>query len=461
MRKILIFICILCAPFSVVLASPVAEFESKIKDLENKLTDAVNGDKGCEERTSEAGKQCKELNSPEMQTALGLGQQILQTLTTTTPEAACGGFAKMLTALQGGLAGYQMYCGTAHGDCGQVCDDARMAASKCERDGERLERDIQNAIDTLPAGDPSIEALNKLKSQAYKAASSCDNLGDSISEDRRTCQGYAQNLGSGTQGAMVALQGLVQLQQCKKQAGSQLQTFCQQYPTVSFCQTNNLASEDCSNSAVASSNLVCICRANPLDSRCGAADLNSRTTAGTSSSQYSEGGGIDGKASSGGSAFPVGDPGAFDSSDEIMPGQNRGGDQAQALARGSAGGANLSGGGGGGSGGPGKQEGGARAGSGMNPKILSGFIGGGGGAAGSGGRFGFGDGDGDDKGRQRPSLKDSKYQQYVKGGEFDPKRHPGSIGPDGISGPNSLSNFEKVKLRYQNDLITANQRRGN
>lgn len=451
MKKFLLLGLVLYAQ----LAFAQDDLDARVEEFKSLYSKANELSVACDTNTDSAYNKCDEMNDPNMKAALGMGQQILTTLTTSSPEAACGGFAKFLTAMQGGLAGYQFYCGMAQDSCGDTCVDAKSSSSKCKKEGDRLEEDLAAAI--AAATDAARKtALESHRNYVMKKVRSCEDFKEPISESTKKCNLLSNNLASATQGAMGAMQGLIQLQQCKKQAASQLQTFCQQYPSVSFCQTSNLASEDCSNSAVASSNLVCICRANPLDSRCGGADTASRTTAGTSSSGYSEsaGAGMDGSSGSSSSGFPLGEPSDFGAGEDIPPSQSR--DAANgALARGSAGGSGVGGGGGGGGGNGPKADSGARGGGGLNTKILGGFMGGGGGPANSGSRFGSSADDEERDPRKPASLKDSKYQQYMKGKEFDPKRYPGAVGPDGISGPNSLSNFKKVNIQYQKDIIAA------
>ncbi len=240
---------------------------------------------------------------------------------------------------------------------------------------------------------------------------------------------------------------------CEELAMNSPDYWCKKDPKSVMCTAGKPV--DCSNPALAKTNAVCICRANPRDAVC------STLTAGQikgGASSPNIGGGIEGGTSgkdSGSLSLGNTSDGSSPFGDGAIGKGGNGGEPAD--FKGGSGG--MGGGNGGGSGGKNSYTQQPRNGeSGVNTKVIGGYgYGGGNGAGGMGsgssGRTGTASGGGGYyngmQGQQKVDLK-----QFLPGGQFDPQRNiAGIAGPDGITGPNS-DIWAKVKNRYGNIMRT-------
>jgi hypothetical protein len=364
-------------------------------DVKNADVNAVTSEsaKACRDSVNSAQDKCDPNKSQDvgavMQMATGV-QQALSMAAGSSIQAACGGLGKVSEAAATATAVYKGYCSYAYSQCQKSCNTA-LADPSAEQDKM---------------------AVKKLLAQ---------------------CNGMTQNIAEASNAVMGLLGTVINMKQC-----ASLETDCTLNPTAPTC----IASTDCTNATVASTNLVCICQANPADSRCGGSSTASLGGFG-SPTVPSSGSTTDGSLGN----FGIGN----DSLSSLTPpGANSGtNQQPQNMAMGMQGGHNL----GNTSGvnnaytppGAGNSSGGSKAG------VLSGYYGG------SGGGFGFGSsgsgsgsngyggsGAGGLAGRQGGlDLK-----QFLPGGAKDPARGIAGIsGPDGITGPNS-DIWQKVNTRY-------------
>lgn len=324
-----------------------------------------------------------------MQMAGGL-QQSLSMATGSSIQAACGSMGKISEMASAATLAYKGYCSYAYSECQKSCNAA--------------------------LGDPT--------AVQDKAA---------VQKLLKSCNGMTQNIADASNAVMGLVGAKLNMDQCKN-----LATDCTLNPTSAYC----LAQADCTNTTVASTNLVCICQANPADSRCGAGTNTGLNGGFGSPTVASTGSTTDGSLGN----LGLGDGGL---GSITPPGAGTGtNQQPQNLAMGMQGGHNL-----GNTNGVNNayQPPGAAGSKDGKASILSGYYGGSGsggfgsgsGSSGNGnGGYGYGPG-GAGAGKSGLDLK-----QFLPGGAKDPSRGIAGIsGPDGITGPNS-DIWQKVNTRY-------------
>lgn len=355
---------------------------------------------------------CNYKSDPGMKSVMQLANQVngmMSVQTAASIQAACSAMGSLTTASNSALLSFKATCQIAHSSCERSCDSA----------AEMLKQDSSLAYRCVSDTD-TMKASAKI---CKKAGSSLADIDFHLQSLVKTSVN-AQNCAAITQGGLVA--------------------WCKARPTDSLCTGVN-ANVDCSNAAVASTNKVCICRANPNDTQCGTSGLVAGAVSPTAGSA-SGAAGADGLANPfADSSVHLGD--GLDNSAADLGAINPGGTGAGAGTFGKGTGRNI-GGGGGDSGGGGRAAGKGGGGAETNTKVLSGYYGGGGGgmaygsgSQGSGGGGSYGGGPGG--GQQKVDLR-----QFLPGGSRDPARGIAGIsGPDGITGPNS-SIWHKVNFRY-------------
>lgn len=283
------------------------------------------------------------------------------------------------------------------------------------------------------------EDLNVAKQAASNpaTAAAAESAIAEIQANAKKCNALRGNVASAGQAMQNLMAAKANMDMCKQLAGNTLAAQCAKDPTLPMC--SQLSTTDCSNPTTAASNTVCICQVNPNDSRCG-------TSTGTG--MYSQSStGTDGLSGTPGGTF--GDDGFGGGGYGDVQMGNRGEQASGNLAKGSAGGSRSGAAGGGGQGGD--AGGGGAGGSGINTKILNGYVGGRGGSApgaGGGGAGRGGPGNGQQLAANGQGGENVDLRQFMPGGKMDPQRGlAGVSGPDGITGPHT-DIWKKVNKRY-------------
>lgn len=355
---------------------------------------------------------CNYKKDPGMKSVMQMANQVngmMSLQTAANIQAACSAMGSLTTASNSALLSFKATCQIAHSSCERSCGSAQ-------------------------------EMLKQDKTLADR----CPVVKDALKADAKVCQKAGSNLAEIDYYLQSLVKTTVNAQQCAAITQGGLVAWCKARPTDSLCVGVN-ANVDCSNAAVASTNKVCICRANPNDPQCGTSGLVAGAVSPTAGSA-SGAGGADGIANPfADSSIHLGD--GLENSAVDLGKVNGGSTGSGSGTFGKGTGRNI-GGGGGDSGGGGRAAGKGGGGAETNTKVLSGYYGGGGGgmaygsgSQGSGGGGSYGGGPGG--GQQKVDLR-----QFLPGGSRDPARGIAGIsGPDGITGPNS-SIWHKVNFRY-------------
>lgn len=313
----------------------------------------------------------------------------------------------------------------------QLAGANKSAAEQC-----RLQADINKIVTLVSAAKAGACAMlmGKCKSTCsseVEAVAPTDPSYGGIKADgnakRNTCGQYSVNMGMMLAQAGLGLINTLKANQCSDALTSATAT------PISLVESN----VDCSNSAYASTNMVCICRNTPTDPMCAGLSNNGG---------YNNGAGGIG---SGSVTTPTG------SSDDLGEG-NVAAEPPGFKGESGSNGMSAGGGGGGlpGGGGAGAlpgSEGEGAAGSGLDKNVITGTSGGGGGispltAGGGGGGGSKGGGSGGGGGGSDFDLKKYLPKSLFKGRGLAGMTVPST---DGVTGPMGPSLWEKVTNRYQ------------
>lgn len=384
----------------------------------------------CRYSTQDALKMCNTEEDSGLRQATQMGSQLASQMGMQAGanagagvQGSCDGMGKVLTFANGALLAYNATCTTKYMNCSKVC---KMSTEEFNVWAQR-EITATGAINQVTIEDGR-RRLREYRSQ-------CNNLSN-------TLQAATQNL--------VGLMGsMAQANACKNQAQNPMEEWCRQNVGSPLCgDAAGGPVADCSNPQFAANNQVCICQANPFDSRCGG---GMGPGSGGGPSLGGNGGGGAGGADTDGSLglFDGGAGGGISGAPGVQGNNNALAPNGKGSSGGVSGRAGDTGGGGGAGGGK------AGPGGGFNTKIIGGY--GGGGRGGGGGFFGSGSGSGGGGGGAGGSA-DAKanvdLSKFLPGGAKDPKRGmAGIIGPDGMTGPNS-DLWQKVKKQYYNKQPT-------
>ena len=220
--------------------------------------------------------------------------------------------------------------------------------------------------------------------------------------------------------------------------GNPWQKLCRQNPTMAGCSTSQ---HSCSDPAFASTSVVCICQANPRDSRCG-------TTAGMPGDSSVNLSSTGAPPNAPGMDLGLTNPSAGLGMNTGTSADGLGGGSGNSSAGGGGGGMGSSGGGGVGKGSPTKGAAGGSAASAYNTKVNNGYYGANGPTTAGGANNSANSGGGGQFGSNGNNANKIDLRQFLPGGKFDPRRGLAGIsGPDGITGPSS-DLFAKVNIRY-------------
>lgn len=356
---------------------------------------------------------------------LQIGAGGLQAVSQSSIQAACMGVSQMAGGMNAAVTAFESLCQSSRESCISSCNQAKSSIDRC------------------PSSYRGFQALSDAVTQ--------------LEESARKCQGYGSRVEAAKQNANGVLYAFQTSQQCAIYTKAMNQPgLCQKDPTAPGC---GALAQTCDNPAFAASNTVCICVRTPGDPRC-------QSTAGAGS-------GVAGFGASkvGAANLP---PGALGNMGENVGGSLAGSDAFSSLA----------GGGPGGPGAPGEDPGGKKnSGAALNPSTGGGNSGGGGGgnggsgyernsqqvysgnwgSSGGGGGFGFRAGGGSASGGsngylRNPSTADiNQFKPSMKMNKFSPGVM-GLTGPDGLTGPNSNTIWQKVRNRYQAKIYSLKQR---
>lgn len=399
---------------------------AKIAEVKAQISQLSEEESECVKETESATKYCDLNSNQETKAASQFANQMLGGLKTavgSSTAALCGKMGEASQKLDLALTAYRGLCTYNWTQCSNVC--------KTELE------DLKRKKETLQSITPANEALTlKLNDQLKLVSSAQTRCGKLVSNMNQALTGV---------GSYVAMEN-AKSQYCTQQADA-LAAFCKSQPNNVVCGQAN--SSDCTNPSVASTSLVCICKANKNDSRCTSSLYanGSLSSQSLSSKSGSGGSGSESDLAKSGDFGGIGD-GAGGLGDNINPGA--GGGEGGGLPRGGAQGgrAGLDVGGGGSGGGGGAPSGGGR--DPLNTKTILGYGIGGGGAAGSRGSSSSSSGSYYASGAGGGKQGSIDLRKYLPGGKFDATRALAGIsGPDGITGPNT-DIWKKVNQRYFN-----------
>jgi len=383
-------------------------------------TDGGAGVQACQEKTEQAVKSC----DPSSSSSYSMGVNFLDQATTMTQQinnqvgGACNAVAKYVMGAQGSMAAYQLWCAGGFKRCSNTCEAEIKKWTELSRSPHPETKQI--AQDQLTRLKPEMEKCNKQQVFSQNAMKNVMQMGYQV----------------------------FQLSMCQKAAKS---ADCSKNPNEPICQIGKLV--DCSDPAAATSNLTCVCAANPNDGRCTGvqyAGANGRKGGGFDSSSSGLDEGLGKVADFHGGLGDSGSEGFNDSSASKGNGVAMGGGPT-----GGGGGGGFGSGGGGGAPARGQQQGAQRGNTGFNTNINSGFnsgSGSGGSRSSSGGWVEGSNSRGNGFGgaalpQDNKKLVDLK--KYMPGGSLDPSRVLASMDKDGLTGPNT-NIWNKVNLRYLN-----------
>ncbi len=349
----------------------------------------------------------------------------LRAISQTSIQAACSGMVTMAGGMNAALTTFETMCQSSRETCVSSCRKAKASIEKCPT--------------------------------SYKGFKALEDSIATLDDYTKQCQGYGNRVESAKQNANGVMQSIQNSQQCAAYTKAMNQpTICQRDPLAPGC--GGLGAQNCDNPAFAASNMVCVCLRSPRDPRC----QNSASQGATGFGAVAGGAGVPN--------LPGGMAGTL--------GENAGGGGAGMDF------SSLSEGGAGGAGAPGEDPGGKKgSGAPLNPNGGSG--GGGGSSAGGGaggyernsqqvyngnwgsgskgggfalGRPGGGTGGGNNGYYRNPSSTDfNQFRPLGKMNKFSPGLS-GLTGPDGLTGPNSGTIWQKVRNRYQAKSYSLKQR---
>jgi hypothetical protein len=343
-------------------------------------------------------------------------------------QAACTTYGSIMNKMSLAMGAYNAACTPKADSCNNDCRRAAQLA-----DEKRYACDTSTSSSSY---DCAKRDIGESEVKRADAVHQCGNFQQSMVSSM-------QQIGNFAQGEMAA-------KNCADELASQdMDQYCKKNPTQAICQGSGL---DCTKSNNVNSQF-CICKANPNDPTC-LTSMGSLARLGSSSAAVGAGSGTSSKGLSAQekALLDTVSDGADDGSGLFPPGGLAG--------KNGPGGVHESGKGdgkgapgGGGPTGPGglaaagvAQKNGSR----YNTNTIGGLSGGGSGssrfgsASGGPGSGATGPGGGFQNVRSRFDLK-----AYLPGGTKDPARGiAGLSGPDGITGPNGLSIWEKVTNRY-------------
>jgi len=351
----------------------------------------------------------------------------LEAVTQSSIAMACSNFNTVMGGLNAAMIGFEVNCNSSRKSCINSCGEARQKIEECDKKYQASE-----GIETPPA---SVTAAMASK--------------DEVKEGYNKCVSYEARLNDAKQSLAGITNSIATAKQCKEIAKSQ-PGLCTKDPSAPGC---NQGPESCDNPAFAATNVVCICmKTGGADPRCQGSGGGNQNL-----SQFPNGGGNStptikpntsglsgtGGENSGGGLEPlagVPGPGGGD------PGEDPGGKKGS--------GAPLNPGqGGGNSGAVGANRNGGAGESDRNASIYAGNWGGRGGGggsfggAGSGGRNSAGGNGFYRSPNQVPDL--NKFRPGMMGADKFRPAVAGVSGPDGMTGPNTATLWQKVQNRYQ------------
>jgi hypothetical protein len=377
----------------------------------------------CRKDTQTAIVDCDEDRSSDMVKAKNFAQQLvlgMGMMAAMDINTACSNMGQMATMANAAMASLNASCAKAVYDCDTSCEDAEILL-------QELKAQPASPLATPPAS----PAWPNVLAEADKAI-------DDVRANQKICNkrsGVVQSTGANI---LNTIAGMMNAKKCQDQtSNSSLDELCKKDPNHPFCKKNLEAS--CSDPNTAQNNLVCVCQANPGDTRCRNRQYASMNTASPGSGSGA-GAGAGTEASTGGSP-DFSDMQGFDTAME----SSIKGDQASEGLKGGSGG-----GGGGldstGSGSRNAGGGGGAPSAGFNTKVNAGF----GAAGGGGGSTASRRGPGDDP--RAPAGTGGVAATNLA--RFMPTVGPRSrsigsaAGPDGMTDALGKSNFEKANFRY-------------
>lgn len=383
-------------------------------------TKVIEATQRCAAAASQARKVCAEsLTNPYAIAAFKYGQEanMIVKMLAGNSRQMCTDLGKVQQALNLGLTSWHAACGAMRVRAGGTCSSSLTELQQASADVVKAVNASTNPSASMAVATDFTQASASVQTAVTGVHSAVGSYGETL---LKLGVGVAQGLMS-----------LTTMNNCKKDLAS---------PNVPQIAGQPPDPLDCRKPEHANTT-QCICAANPRSPGCGnATGITGNGGGGTTSGSVS--------------SNPTGTTPIPNLQGLAGGGGPNGGAGSNPNAAGfSSGGAGAGGGGGGGSVGGGGGTLGkagdaakAKAGrSGTNPNINSGDLSGGGG----GGRGGSGWGGSSTDAHLAAAQK--KYGQFMPGGNQDPSRNPASTQ---VSGAGGLSNFEKVRLRYQQQAST-------
>lgn len=362
------------------------------------------------------------------QMTLALGQQ-----TSGSVHAACSKMAQFSQAANAALAAFRLNCSSSISSCTSACDQTLRFLEENNGCEGAYASSPQTIID-LPGISEATRRISAALAQSaiYNEARnkrlSCNSFDAKINEANQAISNYAATGANSSQCANLS-----------DGTGAPPADFCKENPKEPSC-----LKADCTNPAVAATNIICICTSTPEDPRCD--NRNQRfSSPGNSELQAQYGSTTDRAASSNSADFggdvpftpeiPMGE--ASRTADTSLDG-SQGSSPVSAMSGGGSGGGNAGG------------EGGDSS-SNLSTDINGGAYGGSrGGTAGSSSSGGYRNSARGLSATGAKPLGSPDLRQFLPGGMQDPKSRKlaGDSSPHGISGPHS-NIWKNIQNRYR------------
>lgn len=387
----------------------------------------------CRSQQANAAYACLENYSENLHGGVAVINTLLSTVGSAAVNDSCSKFAKAMDAAKAALTAYTAACGLMKARCGWSCVKSESGLSGMETGLKKAKAGLTcDVLVTDPNLRPQLVKLCEDFSKAYKNA--LERLAKSVPEELKNgnkksiagkaavCTGkYALLLASAGTGIFSLANSLKQGKECEKNSDG----------TAAVAETKV---DKCADAEKAANDPECICKANPRTPGC-ANSYQKANEGSLASLSTGPTGDLTTGATGGALAGSLGSSG-MDGLGDLNGSSDSGSGIAGAPVGGGGGGLSGFGGGGGGAGGD-RGEAGKK---GLNTDILSGAGGGGGG--------GFGG--------YRGAASDSKYRQYLPGGDKDPNKAMAGqqAWTKEVTGQGGKSNFEKVKERYRDNKGT-------
>ncbi len=382
--------------------------------------EAEQGIAKCEEDKASAEKNCdpEQGEMGQMTQGLNMAAAGLRTVGQMSLQLACSGMSTAAGAMNAALVGFETMCNSNRNSCLSSCGAAAKAFRSCP--------------------------------EYYSGYRALETSSSNVSDDLQKCRRYGSRVQSAQQNVAQVMGSVQASQQCAAfTAATSGSALCISNPFAPGC---NGGPQNCDNPAFAASNVVCVCMKSPGDPRClsttSQAAPGFENIGGGTTPLLNTAGGLSGLGTE--NAGTGLDPGMLPmagAAGRAEVGEDPGGKKGSGAALNPNSGANNSNGNSTGGGGGGFER--------NSQQVYAGTWGSGSGGGSFGSRSGGGGGTYSSNGTYRGPTDANPYRP--PNSKFSPGLS-GMTGPDGVTGPNSTTIWQKVSNRYQVKAYSLKQK---